>query len=69
MKRARGANQSVPGPQGGMNEVDQMISQSMGLQELEQRAVHLRMKEDENKLSFNRTTGSKPPGMSSHNGN
>ena len=26
----------------------------MGLQELEQRAVHLKMKEDENKLSFNR---------------
>ena len=69
MKRAKGPNNRVPGPQDGMNEVDHMISQSMGLQELEQRAVHLRMKEDENKLSFNRTAGSKQPGLSSHGGN
>ena len=69
MRRAKGPDGNAPASQGGMNEVDQMISQSMGLQQLEQRAVHLQMKEDENKLSFNRTAASKQPGMSSHNGN
>ena len=33
------------------------LNQSQGLAELEQRAVHLKMKEDENKLSFNRAGG------------
>ena len=62
MKKARGGvNNQVPGPQvSKMTEVNHMISQSTGLQELESRAVHLRMKEDEHKLSFNRTTANKP---------
>lgn len=37
-----------------IHEVENVLNQSQGLAELEQRAVHLKMKEDENKLSFNR---------------
>ena len=37
-----------------IHEVEQALNTSQGLAELEQRAVHLKMKEDENKLSFNR---------------
>ena len=37
-----------------IHEVEHMMQSANGLAELEQRPVHLRMKEDENKLSFNK---------------
>ena len=42
-----------------IHEVEHMISSKTGLAELEQRPVHLRMKEDENKLSFNKSGAGK----------
>ena len=38
-----------------IHEVEHVLNNSAGLQELEQRQVHLKMKEDEKKLSFGRT--------------
>lgn len=36
-----------------IHEVEHLYNSNAGLAELEQRPVHLKMKEDENKLSFN----------------
>ena len=40
-----------------IHEVEHALNNSAGLQELEQRQVHLKMKEDENKLSFTKAGG------------
>ena len=53
-----------------IKEVEHALYSSSGLQELEHRAVHLKMKEDEQKLSFKKggaTASTKQSGMMQYN--
>jgi len=57
-KTAQGGEPSV------IHEIENMMPSTAGLQDLENRPVHLKMREDEQKLSFTKRIG--PTASSSH---